>query len=52
MEITKREFMQQFVLNVRLSGRAADIDSASERTKIVTAAYDLWCKIEESCKGE
>lgn len=45
----KREFMLQFLLNARLSGRQTDVDSDQERQSIVNAASDLYEKALEKC---
>ncbi|MNM23093.1 hypothetical protein D3C81_334840 [compost metagenome] len=43
----KRDFILQFILNARLSGRQTDIDGESDRRQIVDAAGDLYDKAVE-----
>lgn len=45
----KRDFMLQYILNSRLSGRSTDIDSIGEREKLVRAAGDLYDRTIEAC---
>lgn len=46
---TKRDFMLQFILNARLSGRQVDNDSERERDSIVKVAEELYDKTLAKC---
>lgn len=45
----KRDFMLQYILNARLSGRSTDVGSQHERKQNVEAAEDLYNKTMEKC---
>jgi hypothetical protein len=49
---SKRDFMLQFILNARLSGRGQDIGSGGERGRreIVEAAEDLYNLTMKKCE--
>lgn len=52
VNVAKRDFMLQYILNARLSGRAMDIDSDTERGKLVRCASDLYDRTMGICAPE
>jgi hypothetical protein len=50
MNTKKRDFVLQFILNARLSGRVVDTDGDYQREQIVKAAGDLYDRTTELCK--
>ncbi len=52
VDVAKREFMLQYILNARLSGRASDVGSVRERMEHIEAASDLYDRaIDKTKKG-
>lgn len=45
----KRDFMLQYILNARLSGRSTDVGSQHERMQNVEAAEDLYNRTMAKC---
>ncbi len=49
IEEKRMEFMLQYILNARLSGRSQDIDGTHARGQLVTAANDLFDQVVLKC---
>ncbi len=49
VEEKRMEFMLQYILNARLSGRSQDIDGTHARGQLVTAANDLFDQVVLKC---
>lgn len=49
VEEKRMEFMLQYILNARLSGRTQDIGSTHARGQLVTAADDLFDQVMLKC---